>query len=136
MTGTLVGSLLMEDRMVMTTFEAVILFSTGILFFVTAFFNVLFYRVSVMYIERELAKEDDGFKPLELDKGIGARGMMYNQLILFKIKKHPYVDGEAVVRIARKKDWWLAFLSFYSLCLFAILLCIFYYLYNQQMSHN
>lgn len=136
MTEILAGSLLMDDSVAMSTFEAVILFSTGALFFVTAFFNVLFYRISVIYIERELAKENDSFEPIELDKGIGARGMMYNQLILFKIKKHPYVDGEAVMRIARKKDWWLAFLSFYSLCLFAILLCVFYYLYNQQMANN
>jgi len=126
----------MENSLPMTTFEAVILITTGILFFMAALFNVLFYRISVKYIERELAKEKDGFEPLELDKGIGARGMMYNQLILFKIKNHPFVDGEAVLRIARRQDRWLAFLSFSFFLLFMILLCIFYYLYNQQISHN
>jgi hypothetical protein len=99
------------------------------IFFISAFLNILFYRISVMYIERELVKEDEGFKPLELDKGIGARGMMYNQLILFKIKKHPYVDGEAVIRIARKKDWWLAFLSFHSLWLAMLPMMMGYFLY-------
>ncbi len=113
----------------MTTLEGSLLFSAGILFFVAAFFYVLFYRISVIYIERELVKEDEAFKPLELDKGIGARGVMYNQLILFKIKKHPYVDSEAVVRIARKKDWWLAFLSFYSLWLSIIVGGIWSFLY-------
>ena len=114
----------------MAEYEGNFLIVGGVLFFVTAFFNVLFYRVSVMYIEREPAKEDDGFEPLELDKGIGARGVMYSQLILFKIKKHPFVDDQAVLRIARKKDWWLAFLSFSSLVLFASVLAIWSYLYS------
>ena len=109
--------------------EGYLVFFGVILFFISAFLNILFYRISVMYIERELVKEDEGFKPLEVDKGIGARGVMYNQLILFKIKKHPYVDGEAVIRIARKKDWWLAFLSFYSLWLAIIPIMIGYFLY-------
>lgn len=87
----------------MTTLEGSLLFVGVILFFISAFLNILFYRISVMYIERELAKEAGGFEPLELDKSIGARGMMYNQLILFKIKNHRFVDGEAVLRIARKK---------------------------------
>ena len=113
----------------MTTLEGTLIFSGGILFFISAFLNILFYRISVLYIERELVKEDEGFKPLELDKGIGARGVMYNQLILFKIKKHPYVDGEAVIRIARKKDWWLAFLSFHSLWLAMIPIMVGYFLY-------
>ena len=100
-----------------------------ILFFVGVFFYVLFYRISVLYIERELTKKNDGFEPLSVDKGVGGRGMMYNQLILFKIKKHPYVDSEAVLRIVRKKDWWLAFLSFYSLVLFVCVMVIGSYLY-------
>ena len=103
----------------MTTLEGSLLFSAGILFFIWAFFYVLFYRISVMYIERELKKEDADFEPLEVDKSFGVRGGMYAQLILFKIKKHRFVDGEAVLRLTRKKDWWLAFLSFYS-----FLLCI------------
>ena len=82
-----------------------------------------------MYIERELAKEAGGFEPLELDKSIGARGMMYNQLILFKIKNHRFVDGEAVLRIARKKDWWLAFFSFYSFLLAMIIILAWNFLY-------
>jgi len=97
------------------------------LFFVSAFFYVLFYRISVMHIERELTKQ--GFKPPEVDKGIGARGMMYNQLILFKIKDHPFVDEQAVLRLTRKKDWWLAFLSFYSFLLSSIVMAVGYYLY-------
>ena len=82
-----------------------------------------------MYIERELVKEDEGFKPLEVDKGIGARGVMYNQIILFKIKIYPYVDSEAVVRIARKKDWWLALLSFYSFLVMMLVVFLWSYLY-------
>ena len=113
----------------MTILEGYLTFSGGILFFLWGFFNVLFYRVSVMYIEKELAKEEGGFKEIELDKGIGARTMMYNQLILFKIKKYPFVDGEAVLRIARKKDWWLAFLSFYSFLLCMIVVMSWYFLY-------
>ena len=99
------------------------------LFFVWAFFYVLFYRISVMYIERELAKEDEGFEPLEVDKGFGVRGVMYNQIILFKIKNYPYVDSEAVVRIARKKDWWLAFLSFYAFLVMMLVVFLWSYLY-------
>ena len=113
----------------MTTSEGIILFSGGIIFFVGAFFYVLFYRISVMYIERELKKEDPSFEPLEIDKGFGLRGMMYNQLILFKIRKHPHVDGEAVLRIARKKDWWLAFLSFYIFLLAMIVMMTGYFIY-------
>jgi hypothetical protein len=98
-------------------------------FFVWAFFYVLFYRISVMYIEQELKKEDEYFEPLEVDKGFGVRGVMYNQIILFKIKNYPYVDSEAVIRITRKKDWWLAFLSFYSFFVAIIPMMIGYYLY-------
>ena len=97
------------------------------LFFVSAFFYVLFFRISVIRIEKELAKQ--GFKSPEVDKGIGARGMMYNQLILFKIKNHPFVDAEAVLNLISKKDWWLSFLSFYSFLLSSIVMGVGYYLY-------
>jgi hypothetical protein len=97
------------------------------LFFVSAFFNVLFFRISVMYIERELEK--GGFELPQIDKKIGARGMMYNQLILFKIKNHPFVDDQAVLRFTRKTDWWLAFLSFYSFLLCIIVIGTGYFLY-------
>lgn len=107
--------------------EGYLVFLGIILFFISAFFNVLFYRISVMYIERELAKS--GYEPPEVDKGIGARGMMYNQLILFKIKDHRFVDSKAVLRLTRKKDWWLAFLSFYSFLLCIIVIGTGYYLY-------
>jgi len=113
----------------MAEYEGNFILVMGILFFVNAFFYVLFFRISVMYIERELKKENGSFEILEVDKSFGARGVMYNQLILFKIKNHPYVDSEAVIRIARRKDWWLAFLSFYSLVLFVIVMAISYYLY-------
>ena len=113
----------------MAEYEGNFLIVIGIFFLISAFFGVLFYRISVMYIEQELTKEDPDFEPLEVDKGIGARGPMYSQIILFKIKKHPYVDGEAVIRIARKKDWWLAFLSFHSLWLAMIPMMIGYFLY-------
>jgi hypothetical protein len=113
----------------MAALEGYLVFFAVVLFLISALLNILFYRISVMYIERELIKEDKNFEPLEVDKGIGARGVMYNQIILFKIKNHPYVDSEAVVRIARKKDWWLAFLSFYSLCLSMIPAILWSYLY-------
>lgn len=113
----------------MTTLEGCLLFVGIILFFISAFLNILFYRISVKFIEQELVKEAGGFEPLELDKGIGARGMMYSQLILFKIKKHRFVDGEAVLRIARKKDWWLALLSFSSFLLALIVILVWSFLF-------
>ncbi|WDE03691.1 hypothetical protein SG34_020230 [Thalassomonas viridans] len=67
-----------------------------------------FGRITVKYIENEMAKE--GKLPPVWDSGIGARLVAYSSIILFpNIKRHAsLVDIEATKRYARKKDWYLA----------------------------
>jgi hypothetical protein len=90
---------------------------------------LLFGRISVRHIEREMAKE--GILPPEWDKGIGARYPAYASIIMRpNVNRHAStVDIEATKRFSRKIDWYLAVFVQISSAIIFIVGGIFYFLY-------
>ncbi|MFT4906087.1 MAG: hypothetical protein ACI978_000144 [Oleispira sp.] len=89
--------------------------------FISTIATLLFSRISVKHIEREMAKE--GIAPPVWDKGIGGRIIMYAMVIVAnKAAKTSPVEDEAILRHARKKDYTLSmFLIISSLLFFSVL---------------
>ena len=103
------------------------IYSGGLLFFICAFFSVCFGRISVKFIEKEMAKE--GKLPPTWDKSIGARVSAYAVAILMnKVPPYSIVDTQSIKRHARRKDWYLAFLFISSLTLFMVVAGLGYFL--------
>ncbi|WDE03702.1 hypothetical protein SG34_020285 [Thalassomonas viridans] len=102
-----------------------------ILIFLWGIATFCFSRISVKYIECEMAKE--GQLPPEWDKGIGARITMYAMVIVAKKAADVSpVNDQLILRYARKKDWYLAVFFLGS---FVVLMCvggIAYYLYGPE----
>ncbi|AZG73399.1 hypothetical protein [Shewanella livingstonensis] len=105
----------------------------GIFFFITfcmwSIAVLLFGRITVKHIEREMAKED--ILPAEWDKGIGMRYPAYASIIMRpNAKRHAsLVNIEATKRFTREKDKKLAWLYIISsVSIFALGIFI-YYLY-------
>ena len=104
---------------------AAILFFIILCFWSLAIF--LFGRISVKYIDQELAKE--GIEPPAWDKGIGSIVVTYSLIMVFPKLNPTIVDFEAVRRHTRKKDKYLAFiLQIFSAIFFTIIFTA-YYLY-------
>ena len=84
-----------ENWMGIITVSAIFMWGIAIL---------LFSRISMNHIEREMAKED--ILPPTWDKGIGARMIAYASIIAFpNLNRHAsLVDIEATKRFSRKKD--------------------------------
>ncbi|WP_281556824.1 hypothetical protein [Thalassomonas sp. RHCl1] len=88
-----------------------------------------FSKITVKHIEREMAKE--GKSPPEWDKGIGGRFSLYAMAIVInKMARKTLVDGEAIRRHARKKDWYLAVFFLSSFIAAMSMVGVFYYLYG------
>ncbi|MCI2282411.1 hypothetical protein L3081_02110 [Colwellia sp. MSW7] len=83
---------------------------SAFVFFMWGIAIILFGRISVKHIEREMAKER--IEPPVWDKGIGMRYPAYASIILRpNAKRHAStVDIEATKRFSRKIDWYLALL--------------------------
>ena len=89
---------------------------------------LLFGRISIKHIEREMAKE--GLEPPVWDKGIGGRLMMYAIVIVTnKVSEHSLVNDSAILRHTRTKDYSLAVFLLISSVFFFTLMGIAYYLY-------
>lgn len=102
-----------ENWMGIITVSAIFMWGIAIL---------LFSRISMNHIEREMAKE--GILPPTWDKGIGARIVAYAGIIVFpNLKRHAsLVDIEATKRFSRKKDKKIAvFLITTSIIFFTVL---------------
>ncbi|RPA61356.1 hypothetical protein EGC86_09790 [Shewanella frigidimarina] len=88
---------------------------------------LLFGRITVKHIEREMAKED--ILPAEWDKGIGMRYPAYASIIMRpNAKRHAsIVDIEATKRFSRKVDWYLAvFVQISSVVFFTLMFTVAY----------
>ena len=103
-----------------------------VLIFISAISLFCFSRISVKYIESEMAKA--GKLPPEWDKGIGARLPAYALIILFpNINRHAsLVDVESTKRYARKIDWYLALLFELSFGILIIIMAVAYFLYGPE----
>lgn len=107
----------------------------AILFFVVlcmwCLTTLLFGRISVKHIEREMKKE--GILPPVWDKGIGGRIIMYAMVITAKkaVKKSP-VDDEAILRHIRPIDKKLAWLYLIVTTTIFVLMFIVVYLYGPE----
>ena len=100
----------------------------GVLFFMWAIAIFLFGRISVKYLEHEMAKEE--IEPPAWDKGIGGRIMMYAIVIVTKkASRHSLIDDEAILRHTRQKDYHLAVFLITSSILIFTVIGVFYYLY-------
>lgn len=99
------------------------------LFFLWGIAVFLFGRITVKYIENEMAKE--GILPPDWDKGIGARYPAYAGIIILpNLKRHAsVVNIEATKRYARKKDFYLALFVQSSFAVCMIVMSIGYFLY-------
>ncbi|GLQ29757.1 hypothetical protein [Litoribrevibacter albus] len=99
------------------------------IFLVSGVLGFIFRKISVDYIEEQMAKE--GKEPPLWDKGIGARVSAYATLII--IKRYPvksFIDSESILRFARKKDWYLAVCFISTLNISMVLAVVFYFLYG------
>lgn len=112
-TFEMLGKLNSEDWMVIIGLFAFLMWGLAIF---------LFGRISVKYIEREMAKE--GLLPPTWDQGIGTRIVAYAGIIIFpNLKRHAsLVDIEATKRHARRKDLFLALFLQISSAIFFILM--------------
>ena len=83
----------------------IFIFYSFIIFTVVTFASgVLFYRVSVKYIDKHMEK--DGVSPLSWDKGIGASVSFYIFAMFFERSRipTPLFDGRFVAKYARPID--------------------------------
>jgi hypothetical protein len=90
---------------------------------------LLFGRISVKHIEREMAKE--GILPPVWDKGIGMRYPAYASIIICpNANRHAStVDIEATKRLSRRIDWYLAVFVQTSSAIIFTVLAVFYFFF-------
>jgi hypothetical protein len=108
-----------EDWMDIIAISAIFMWGIAIL---------LFGRISVKHIEREMAKE--GILPPLWDKGIGMRYPAYASIIMRpNAKRHAStVDIEATKRLSRRIDWYLAvFVQVSSAIIFTVLVVFYFF---------
>jgi hypothetical protein len=108
-----------EDWMGIIAISAIFMWGIAIL---------LFGRISVKHIEREMAKE--GILPPLWDKGIGMRYPAYASIIMRpNAKRHAStVDIEATKRLSRRIDWYLAvFVQVSSAIIFTVLVVFYFF---------
>ena len=115
----------------MLTGEQWLLLLGGILFFVWGISIFCFSRITIKYIENEMAKEKK--LPPEWDKGIGARYSAYAVAILInRVPPMSIVDTKSIKRHARKKDWYLAIFFMGSLTACMVVVALVAYLYGGE----
>ncbi len=99
------------------------------IFLVSGLLGFIFRKISVDYIEEQMAKEGKS-SPL-WDKGIGARVSAYAVVIVRgRAVDRILVDDHSIIKYARKKDWYLAVGYLLTLSISVTLAVIFYYLYG------
>ena len=99
--------------------------------FLWAIATFCFSRMTVKYIENEMAKK--GELPPEWDKGIGARITMYAMVIIAKkAKRVSLVNDQLILRYARKKDWYLAVFFLSSFIVLMSIGGVTYFLYGPE----
>jgi hypothetical protein len=91
---------------------------------------LLFGRISVKHIEREMKKE--GIKPPVWDKGIGSIIVTYSLIMVFPKLNPTIVNFEAVRRYTRKEDRRLAFFLQISSTIFFTVMFTVAYLYSPE----
>jgi len=92
-------------------------------FFLCGIATFLFGRISVKYIEGEMAKE--GIESPVWDKGIGARLIMYAMVIAAnKSATQSPVDDESILRHTRKKDKNLAWFFIFTTVIMFLLIVV------------
>ncbi|WDE06959.1 hypothetical protein SG34_008745 [Thalassomonas viridans] len=99
-----------------------------VLFFLTAISTFCFFRISGKFLEREMKKE--GILPPDWDSLMGLRYCWYAfAIIRNSVSPVSMVNDEAVLRLARKKDWYLAIFYLVTLYSFMAVAAIAYFLY-------
>lgn len=94
-----------------------------IVLFLLVISAVLFRRVSVRYIEQQMA--ESGERNLAWDAGYGARHIMLSLAIVWgKSFYSPLFNAESVLKYARKKDCYLAWFYLCSGLAFMVLIVI------------
>ncbi len=104
----------------------------GFSFLVWGIATFSFGRITVKYLEREMAKE--GIFPPILDKGIGGRIVAYAGIIVFpNLKRHAsLVNIEATKRLSRGKDKKLAIFYLVSFATFLTIMFTAYFLFGPE----
>ncbi len=98
-------------------------------FFLWALFAVWFRKVTVDYIEAQMAKE--GKSPPLWDRGIGGRISAYAVTIVRgKATDDIMVDDYSILKYARKKDWYLAVCFLSSFSIFLLFILVFYFVHG------
>ncbi|MEE2002247.1 hypothetical protein QWY20_12355 [Alkalimonas sp. MEB108] len=98
--------------------ESIVALFIGIAFLNWAIAMICFGRITVRYLDRELIAQ--GFDMHESD-GLGMRFPWYASAILSnRPERQPFVPGEAIMRIRRRKDIFLARWISWSFWLFFI----------------
>ncbi|MFC3149528.1 hypothetical protein ACFOEK_00655 [Litoribrevibacter euphylliae] len=111
--------------------EEFLLISGGILFVVWGTLGFVFRKVTVDYIEEQMAKE--GKEPPLWDKGIGARIGSYAVVIARgKAVNRALVDDYSIIKYTRKKDWYLAVCFLLSLIIFLVVVAVFNFMYGSS----
>lgn len=100
------------------------------LFFTWGIAVFIFGRITVKYLEQEMAKED--ILPPVWDKGIGSISITYAMIIVFPKLKPTIANYEAVRRHMRKKDKTLALFYTISFAAFMVVAFTAYFLYGPE----
>ncbi|GAA0355877.1 hypothetical protein GCM10009092_20170 [Bowmanella denitrificans] len=108
------------DNSLFASTEMILLLIAFSFAFVSFISVLLFTNITLKYIESKMAEE--GKKPPEWDKGIGARIIIYASAIVWKSHaKTPLADGETVRKYARPIDRKISIVMHLSFALFFLL---------------
>ncbi|WDD99063.1 hypothetical protein [Thalassomonas actiniarum] len=114
--------------MIEVTTELLFVIALTIVFFVMAIATFCFIRISGKHIEREMKKE--GKLPPGWDSTMGLRyGFYAITIVRNSVAPMSFVDDEAVLRHARKKDRYLALFLVISSTVLMIIGGLVYFLY-------
>jgi hypothetical protein len=87
--------------------------------------SIAFGRISLPYIESEMIKE--GGEIPEWDKGIGIRAILYAlTIVIGKKETSIMLDDKAILKHARRLDWYLALFLVITVSMFFVLGCALY----------
>jgi hypothetical protein len=108
------------------------LFSGAVTFTIFIILWIIFYQVSVRYMESEILKEGGTLPHRRL---IGAIAIHYATVLIFpanRIHRQPFVDGLAARRLSRKQDRLLGHLFIFSILINLAVISVFYFLYGSE----
>ncbi|KXO07089.1 hypothetical protein AKG98_2657 [Moritella sp. JT01] len=109
-----------------------LLISGGVTFLFFIISWIVFYQMSVRFIESEIVKEGGILPPR---RPIGSIAVHYAMVLLLPVNiihRQAFVDGVSARRLSRKKDRILAIILFISSILYIVASTFFYFLYDTE----